>query len=154
MDAALDQYNTYGPTGLVVDAASNTVMPGAPANTLNIGADVLLAMTGLGPVRGIVDMRYVSTRYTYAGQINPLAANAAIGNSAEESKMPALTTVNARLLLSDINVGGPGSGSVSLWVKNVFDERQLVAHMDVGGFYQVGYWSDPRTIGMNFNYRW
>jgi len=154
LDAALDQYNTYGPTGLVVDAASNTVMPGAPANTLNLGADVLLAMTDLGPLRGIVDMRYVSTRYTYAGQIDPLAANAAIGNSAAESKMPALTTVNARLLLSDINVGGPGSGSVSLWMKNVFDERQLVAHIDVGGFYQVGYWSDPRTIGLNFNYRW
>jgi len=154
LDATLDQYNTFGPTGQVVDAASNTVMPGAPKNTLNLGADVLLGTTSLGSLRGIVDMRYVSTRYTYAAQIDPMAANAAIGNSAAESTMPALTTVNARLLLSDVNVGGPGTGSVSLWVKNMFDERQLVAHMDVGGFYQVGYWSDPRTIGVNFNYRW
>ena len=154
LDATLDQYNTFGPTGQVIDAASNTVMPGAPKNTLNLGADVLLGTTSLGSLRGIVDMRYVSTRYTYAAQIDPMAANAAIGNSAAESTMPALTTVNARLLLSDVNVGGPGTGSVSLWVKNMFDERQLVAHMDVGGFYQVGYWSDPRTIGVNFNYRW
>jgi hypothetical protein len=40
LDATLDQYNTFGPTGQVVDAASNTVMPGAPKNTLNLGADV------------------------------------------------------------------------------------------------------------------
>ncbi len=154
LDAALDQYMTYSPSGQSIDAASNTVMPAAPKNTLNLGVDALLGNTGMGTLRGIVDLRYVSSRYNYAGQIDPLAANAAIGNSAAEAVMPALTTVNARLLLSDLNVGGPGSGSVSLWVKNLFDERQMVAQMDVGGYYQVGYWSEPRTVGVNFNYRW
>ena len=154
LDATIDQYNTFGPTGQAVDAASNTVMSGAPKNTLNLGVDALLGNTSMGALRGIVDLRYVSSRYTYAAQIDPSAANAAICNSAAESTMPALTTVNARLLLSDLNIGGPGSGSVSLWVKNVFDERQLVAHMDVGGYYQVGTWSEPRTVGVNFNYRW
>ena len=154
LDAVLDQYNTFGPTGLAVDAASNTVMPGAPQNTLNLGADVLLDSNSLGSLRAIVDLRYVSSRYNYAAQIDPMAPNAALQNSAAEATLPALTTVNARLLLSDLNVGGPGTGSVSIWVKNMFDERQLVAQMDLSGFYQVGYWSDPRTIGVNFNYRW
>ena len=154
LDAAFDKFESPGVDGKMVDAASNTVMPGAPKHTLNLGLDARIAKNSLGTWRAIVDMRHISSRYTYAGQISATAPNSAIGNSAAESLMPALTTVNARLLLADVNVGGPGSGSVSLWMKNVFDERKMVAHMDVGGYYQVGFWSEPRTVGLNFNYKW
>jgi outer membrane receptor protein involved in Fe transport len=82
------------------------------------------------------------------------ATNAIAGNLAADSKMPALGLVNARLTLADIPVGGPGKADASLWVKNLTDKQVMQNMMDVSGYYQVGYWSAPRTIGASFNYKW
>ena len=106
------------------------------------------------PLRGIADIRYVAERYTYPGVIDAKAANATVGNSAAESLMPALTMVDLRMQLGSIKIGGPGEGEFSLFVKNALNQRKTVAHMDISGFYQVAFWSDPRTYGANFTYRW
>ena len=142
-------------TNQPVNAASNSVLAGAPKHTLAVGLDARLATLGKGmPLRGLVDVRHVSERYTYPGQISATAANATVGNSAAESLMPALTVVDLKLILGSIKVGGPGDGELSLFVKNATNQRKPVAHMDISGFYQVHFFSDPRMYGASFTYRW
>ena len=102
----------------------------------------------------MMDYRYVAKRYIYPGQISATAPNATVGNSAAESELAPISTVDLRLILSGIKLGGPGEADATLWVKNATNQHTLVAMLDVSGFYQGGYWSDPRTVGVTFNYRW
>jgi iron complex outermembrane receptor protein len=154
LDAKFKEYKALSATNQPVDAASNTVVSGAPRHTFSFTTNARLTNIGGMPLRGIADIRYVAERYTYPGVIDAKAANATVGNSAAESLMPAMTMVDLRLQLGSIKIGGPGEGELSLFVKNALNQRKLVAHMDISGFYQVGFWSDPRTYGATFTYRW
>ena len=154
LEGKFKEYKALSATNQPVDAASNTVVSGAPRHTFSFTTNARLTNIGKMPLRGIADIRYVSERYTYPGQIDAKAANATVGNSAAESLMPALTMVDLRLQLGSIKLGGPGEGELSLFVKNALNQRKTVAHMDISGFYQVGFWSDPRTYGATFSYRW
>ena len=154
LDAKFKEYKALSATNQPVDAASNTVVSGAPRHTFSFTTNARLANIGGMPLRGIADIRYVAERYTYPGVIDAKAANATVGNSAAESLMPAMTMVDLRMQLGSIKIGGPGEGELSLFVKNALNQRKTVAHMDISGFYQVGFWSDPRTYGANFTYRW
>ena len=154
LNAKFKEFLVPNPAGAMVDAAGNVVPAGAPKHTLTISPNVRVATLNDMPLRFIADFRYIAERYTYPGFISATAANAGVGNSAAESLMPAQTMVDLKLHLSNIKMGGPGTADLSFWVKNALDEKDTVAHMDVSGFYQMGYWSDPRTYGMTFNYRW
>lgn len=154
LEGKFKEYKALSATNQPVDAASNTVVSGAPRHTFSFTTNARLTNIGKMPLRGIADIRYVSERYTYPGQISATAANATVGNSAAESLMPALTMVDLRLQLGSIKLGGPGEGELSLFVKNALNQRKTVAHMDISGFYQVAFWSDPRTYGATFSYRW
>ena len=154
LDAKFKEYKALSATNQPIDAAGNAVVAGAPRHTLSVTANARLGNIGKMPLRGIADIRYVAERYTYPGVIDAKAANATVGNSAAESLMPALTMVDLRLQLGSIKIGGPGEGEFSLFVKNALNQRKTVAHMDISGFYQVAFWSDPRTYGANFTYRW
>lgn len=158
LDAKFKSYNVLTATNVPVDAASNTVATGAPKHTFSLGVDAALAKlsTGAG-LRGLVNYRYVASRYTYPGQISATAANATVGNSADESRMPALGLLDLKFIVGGIKasgVSGSGEGELSLFVKNATNARKTVAHIDVSGFYQVGYWNDPRQFGVAYNYRW
>lgn len=155
LDAKIKEYRALSATNQAVDAASNTVASGAPRHTLSVSLDQRLMRTGSGlTVRGLADYRYVSERYTYPGQISATAANATVGNSAAESLRPALGLLDLRLIVGGIKLGGPGDAELALFVKNATNQRKTVAHMDISGFYQVGFWSDPRSYGASFNYKW
>ena len=155
MDVKFKQYLAFSATGAPVDAASNTVPSGAPKHTLNLNVDARLAQFESGlRLRGMVDYRYVAKRYIYPGQISATAPNATVGNSAAESELGAISSVDLRLILTGIKLGGPGEADATLWVKNATNQHTLVSMLDVSGFYQGGYWSDPRTVGLTFNYRW
>ena len=154
LEAKFKEYKALSATNQPIEAAGNTVVSGAPRHTLSFTTNARLANIGKMPLRGIADIRYVAERYTYPGVIDAKAANATVGNSAAESLMPALTIVDLRLQLGSIKLGGPGEGELSLFVKNALNQRKTVAHMDISGFYQVAFWSDPRTYGATFSYRW
>ena len=141
-------------SGAMVDAASNLVVGYAPKNTLNMNVESRLANTSLGRLKGMVEYRYVSSYYNYPANVSMTAPNAIPGNYAPDSKMPALGIVNARLTLDQIKVGGPGQMDVSLWVRNWANKQTMQNMMDVSGYYQVGYWSAPRTAGITANYKW
>jgi len=126
----------------------------APKHTFNVNIDSKLANTEFGKLKGLIEYRYTASYYNYTANKSLAVSNAIPGNLAEDSKMPSLGTINARLSLAEIAVGGPGKAEASLWVKNLTDKQVKQNMMDVSGFYQVGYWSAPRTIGASFNYKW
>ena len=140
--------------GAIIDGASNLVVGYAPKHTLNLGLESNLGNTSFGRLKGLIDYRYVSSYSNYAANISLTAPNAIVGNSAAASKMAALGTVNARLILDQVQVGGPGQMDISLWAKNLTNKQTIQNMMDVSGFYQVGYWSNPRTVGLTANYKW
>ena len=154
LNAKFDEYLSRGISGSMVDAASNLVVGYAPKHTFNLNVDQNLGNTQFGKLRGLVEYRYTAAYYNYPANISMTAANAIPGNYAPDSKMPALGIVNARLILDRINMGGPGQADASLWVKNLGNKQVLQNMMDVSGYYQVGYWSAPRTVGISLNYKW
>ena len=154
LDAELKRFMQYTQTGVLVDAASNSVLGYAPQNQFALNLDGRLAKTSWGTLRGIVDYVYTDEFYNYAGQKSATASNAAVGNSAAESKMPSTGYVNGRLLLSGIPVGGPGMADVSIWVRNATNVKREMTHIDVGGYYRIATWTEPRTYGLSLNYKW
>lgn len=154
LDAKFDEYLSTGLSGLAVDAASNLVVGYAPKHTLNLNVESNLAKTEYGRLKGLVEYRYTAAYSNYPANKSMTAANAIAGNYAPDSKMPALGTINLRLTLDQIPVGGPGQADASIWVKNATNKQVLQNMMDVSGYYQVGYWSAPRTLGVSLNYKW
>ncbi len=154
LNAKFDEYLSRGISGTMVDAASNLVVGYAPKHTFNLNLDSHLANTQFGKLKGLVEYRYTAAYYNYPANISMTAPNAIAGNYAPDSRMPALGIVNARLVLDRISVGGPGQADASLWVKNLGNKQVLQNMMDVSGYYQVGYWSAPRTVGLSLNYKW
>ena len=154
LEAQFDKYMSTGISGLQVDAASNLVVGYAPKHTFNLNVESRLANTDLGRLKGMVEYRYTASHYNYPANKSMTAANAIAGNFAPDSLMPSLATINARLTLDQIAIGGPGQMDVSLWVKNLADKQVKQNMMDIGGYYQVAYWSAPRTVGLSVNYKW
>lgn len=148
------EYNTFNPLGVIVNIADNTVASYAPKHQLTLNLDGRLARTPIGILRGIVDYSYTSSYLNYHGQITPVGTNVAIGNTVEESTLPSLSMVNARLLLTGVPIGGPGTGELSLWVRNLTNVKKQATHIDLAGFYRIAGWTDPRMVGMSFNYKW
>lgn len=160
LDAKFTEYMTLNQFGNMVDVAANTMVPNAAKHTFSLSLDGRLAKTTLGTLRGIMDFNYSAKYYNYAAQKSqPVGAGTpteeiAVGNTAAESEMPARTTINARLLLTGVPVGGPGAADMSLWVRNLTNSHKMVAHIDVGGYYRIASYQDPRTYGLSFNYKW
>ena len=154
LDAKFDKYESLGIGGSMVDAASNLVVGYAPKHTFNLNLESNLANTEFGKLKGMVEYRYTAAYSNYPANISMTAANAIPGNLAADSRMPALGIVNARIILDRIPMGGPGQADASLWVKNLGNKQVMQNMMDLSGFYQVGYWSAPRTVGLSVNYKW
>lgn len=155
LDAKFKEYmvNPVSAPTTLVNGADNLVVAGAPKHTLSISPNIRLTTLNDMPLRFIADVRYIAERYAIAGVKDTTSPVANLTNTAKEALMPSQTQVDMKLQLSEIKVGGPGSGDFSIWVKNALNERKQVAYMDLG-VYRVGYWSDPRTYGATFNYRW
>ena len=154
LDAKFKAYQSLNQLGAVVDISQNSQVGYAPKQQLSLNLDGRLARTSWGTLRGIIDYVYTSEYYNYAGQNTAIGTNVGVGNSADESKMPALGMVNARLLLAGIPIGGPGKADASLWVRNATNLKKEVAHIDLGGFYRIASFTEPRTFGISMNYKW
>ncbi|HQR03144.1 MAG: TonB-dependent receptor [Proteobacteria bacterium] len=140
-------------TTTLINTAGNRVMPYAPKHTLNLSVDGRLAKTSWGTLRGIMDYTYTAEFYAYPSNISLTAANAGAGTLAGINKMPANGIVNGRLMLTDVPLGGPGTATISLWAKNLFDSKKLSNLIDFG-YFQNATWTPPRTYGLSVNYKW
>ncbi len=147
-------YDTFNQYGALVNVADNTVSSYSPRHQLTVNLDGRLAQTAWGTLRGIVDYTFTSSYYNYHSERTAVGTNVSVGNSADESQLPALSMINARLLLAGIPIGGPGKAEVSLWARNLTNVKKETAHIDLAGFYRIAGWSDPRMLGLSLNYKW
>ncbi|CAB1368458.1 TonB-dependent receptor [Denitratisoma oestradiolicum] len=145
----------YGPCNpaVQVDRASNTKVAYAPKHTLNFNVDGRLAKTAWGILRGTMDINYVAQMYNVPSNINLDAPNAGGSYWVGTTTIPSRTLINGRLILAGVPVGGPGRADVSLWVRNLADVRKVVNNIDLG-YYRVATWTEPRTYGLSFGYKW
>lgn len=148
MDAAINL-----PGRPVIQTASNKEAPFAPKHTFSLNVDGRLAKTAWGTLRGILDYSYTAKIYNMICNKNIAAPNAGGSNSCPMSQMPAIDMLNARLLLAGIPVGGPGTADISLWVKNLTDEKKQINGIDFS-MIRTANWQAPRTYGLGFNYKW
>ncbi len=155
LDAKFKEYidNGLNNGGALIDTASNRNPAYAPKNTVNFNIDGRLAQTAWGTLRGIMDVTYTSEMYNLAGNNDLAAANAGGANLASLCLIPSRTLVNARLLLANIPVGGPGKADLSLWARNLGDVRKVINYIDLSN-YRVATWTEPRMVGLSFNYKW
>jgi iron complex outermembrane receptor protein len=62
--------------------------------------------------------------------------------------------VNSRLAMADIEMAGSSARlTVSFWVRNLFDEQHLVTRTYSVGSGVYGYFNDPRTFGVQGNFK-
>jgi len=155
IDAKYERYMDNGANngGILIDTASNRVVPYAPKNTLNLNVDGILGRTAWGTLRGVLDINHTDEMYNLAANKNPAAANAARVTTAANATIPARTIVNGRLTLAGLPVGGPGRADLSFWVRNLTDTRKMINNIDFGT-YRTVLWTDPRMYGLSFGYKW
>ena len=141
-------------TTTLIDTAGNRVMPYAPQHTFSLSVDGRLAKTAWGTLRGILDYTYTSDFYAYSSNKSYTVANAGqSGTLANINKMPALGLVNARLILANVPLGGPGQTDVSLWVRNLTNEKKMTNLIDFS-YFQNAAWTPPRMYGATVSYKW
>ena len=140
-------------TADLIDTGSNRVPPYAPEHTLNIALDGLLAKTGVGDLRIIVDYTFTSSNYLYAANKSLDADNAGGQYLDNLIEIPDVPNLNARLLLAEIPVGGPGYAEFSIFGRNLTDFKDELPSIDFGTYINTN-WPTPRTYGMALNYKW
>ena len=155
LDSKYKEYLEAPAAGLpITNVADNRSVPHAPKHTFNLTADANLGRTSLGRWRAIADYTYTASFYGYAYQFAPVDP---VRPLAEDSKIKGYGLLNLRLALASIPIGGPGDADMALWVRNVTDKQQAVNYIDFGpalGSMRLGYFLQPRTYGVSFNYRW
>ena len=149
---ATGQYFTNSAAGLI-DTGSNRVAPYAPEHTLNLNLDGELARTEFGTLRLILDYTFTSEMYIYAANKSLDDPKAGGQYLASIGEFPDTPNLNARLLLAEIPVGGPGEAEVSIYGRNLTDFDDRIPSIDFGGFTNAN-WPTPRTYGMALSNRW
>jgi iron complex outermembrane receptor protein len=151
----LEFMEAAAPNAPITNVAANRAFPHAPEHTLNLLADVRLARTAWGTLRGLADYNYTSSFYAYPYQLQTLDPTRA---TASNTQVDGYGLLNLKFLLSDIPLGQSGHGEFALWSRNLTDEQPPVNFIDFGpGFfanYTLAYFQEPRTYGATFTYRW
>ena len=136
----------------IIDTASNRLSPYAPRNTVNLNLDGRLWQTPVGPLRLILDYSSTSKMNLYAVNKSLTAANAGGSYVVGVDSVPATRMVNARLLLSDVAMGG-GTGEFFIAAKNLTDEARQLQGIDFSMFRNAA-WQEPRVYSAGFSYKW
>ncbi|MBK7250415.1 MAG: TonB-dependent receptor [Gammaproteobacteria bacterium] len=139
----------------VANVADNRSFAHAPKHTLNLTADARLGRTSWGLWRGLADYSYTSWYYKSPYQIVRVDPTRQV---AGDTIVKGFGLLNLRLALSEIQVGGPGTGEFALWSRNVLDKQQPASYIDFGPGAFAGmtlaFFHEPRTYGATFSYRW
>ena len=152
LDPEYDEFLDAG-----VNEADNRAFIHAPENSFNLLADVRLARTAWGDLRGTLDYSWTDDYYTYPYQLassgprfNPALAVAG------DTRIESYGVLNARLALSDIALGDT-QAEVALWSRNLTDEEHIINNIDFGpafGSLRPAYYLEPRTYGLEVRFRW
>ena len=137
-----------------VDVKGNRSVQFAPRNTASFTLDDVLARTGNGVLHATLDYRYTDAFYLY---VYPFVQTVPPQQLAPNTRVKPTGILNARLSLSDIDLGHGVSGEVALWAKNLTNRAHIDNIIDFGpgfGNLRTANYSEPRTFGVAFTARW
>jgi iron complex outermembrane receptor protein len=128
-----------------IEVADNRAFPSAPRYTIQTGMDWRVAQGDWGRFNLIGDLSFVSAYHTsaYALRGSPQVAGT--------TESPGRTIVNLRGTFSEFSLGSAVKAELSLWVRNLTEERAPQNFIDFGpsfGGLTVAYYPDPRTAGV------
>ncbi|MEY4376339.1 MAG: hypothetical protein RJB26_889, partial [Pseudomonadota bacterium] len=124
----------------------------APRNTVNLNLDGRLWQTPVGPLRIVLDYSSTSKMNLYAVNKSLTAENAGGSYVVGTDTVPATRMVNARLLLSDVAMGG-GTGEFFVAARNLTNEARQLQGIDFSMFRNAS-WQEPRVYSAGFSYKW
>ena len=152
------EYDKYLDCGGGVDVAGNRAFPHAPEHSFNASLDATVASGGWGELAFILDYNTFSEHYLYPFPIVPDTNTACAPSAlAPATEVGDYAVTNARLLLSDMNLGEETSLSATLWVKNLNDEEYRANMIDFGPAFASmtqAYYGLPRTYGLDVTIHW
>jgi iron complex outermembrane receptor protein len=155
LDPEFDEFiDNVGPGGTPVNVADNRAFPHAPENMLNLSLDGLLWATDIGRLRALVEYNYVDENFYYPYAFVPEIP--AVQQTASNTLVDSRGIVNAKLLMSDIPLGG-GELEISIWGRNLTDEEYEENVIDFGptfGSLKLSNFGQPRTYGAEVAWRW
>ena len=131
-----------------VNVADNRAFPHSPKFTLSTSADWTALEADWGKLNLIVDFNLVTKSYVSPSPLEPTALTQ---TAADLTRTPTRTMLDARLVLSELPIGG-ATGTVSLWGKNLLNEKDPNFFIDFGANFQrliAAYFPDPRTYGVS-----
>jgi len=149
VDAIYDKFLFLDPnTGLTADIKDSAKFPYVPRWTMHVGAEYTFPPLGFGTLTARSDYAYTSSRYFFATEIlNP--ANAAIRD-------PGQHLLSARLILSEVSVGGGATLEASFFGENLLNEDIRTAGIDFGS--SIGMAGDnfgpPRLVGFEMKVKY
>jgi len=154
LDASFDKYldNSFAPGRPIIDTASNRLPGYAPENTYSLQLDGTLAQLSVGEVKLLLDYSFTDDMYLYAVNKTLASPNAGGSYIASVDGIPSTTNLNARLSLSDVNVGD-GTMDFAFFVRNATDEDKQVQGIDFSMF-RTANWQAPRTYVFSATYNW
>jgi iron complex outermembrane receptor protein len=149
VDPVYDKFLFLDPnTGATADIKDSAKFPYVPRWTMHVGAEYTFPPLGFGTLTARSDYAYTSSRYFFATEIlNP--ANEAI-------KDPGQHLLSARLILSEVSVGGGATLEASFFGENLLNEDIRVAGIDFGS--SIGMAGDnfgpPRLFGFEMKVKY
>ncbi|MES2497994.1 MAG: TonB-dependent receptor [Pseudomonadota bacterium] len=130
-------------TNTVSDIASNARFPNVAKFNSNLAADYTFEPMAIGTLSARVSYAYRSHVYFYP--------NDAVNPYQQDVDSPATNTVDARIALSDIAIGGRAKGEISLVGENLLNEDQVLYGIDFGSLGFGGkFYSEPRRVSVEF----
>lgn len=132
LDPEYDEFIVAG-----VDVKATQEFQFSPKNTASLAADLALGTFEWGALDLHVDWSYKDDQVPFTDP-----AQAAV------TAIDAYDIINARLSLSEVNLGGDTQLSVSLWGKNLADEEYTTSGIPFPDW-AVNYYGDPRTFGID-----
>lgn len=147
------KYNQFISGG--VNVANDRAFPLAPQFTAHMSLDARLMDNDIGKLNLIVDFNHSDAYYYYPYSLSP---NPAInqGYYAGTTKASPLNEIDMRLRLTEIKTEY-GSWAVSMWGKNIFDDKARVNGIDFGpgfGNLNIAYYNKPATFGGDVTFKW
>ena len=143
-----------------INVADNRAFVHAPRTSYNLVLDSRLFGGGWGEMRAVADYVRTDSFYTYPYEFTaPPSENASNAKQkAQDTQVPAIGLLNAKLSLAGMHIGDSALGEISLWGRNLTDNASVANYIDFGpGLFAsltcVNF-VEPRTFGISGVLRW
>lgn len=128
-------------TNMISDIADTARFPNVAKFNSNVAAEYEFEPMSFGQIQGRVSYAYRSHVYFYP--------NDAVNPFQRDVDSPATNSVDARLALTDIPIGGRVRAEIALTGENLLNEDQVLYGIDFGSLGFGGkFYSEPRRFGI------